>query len=55
VISNLIPDEVEQLIDPKNWRKAIARENRGRKRVDAAAATWTKVEALLRGCKGGRP
>jgi hypothetical protein len=49
VISDLIRDELEQLIEPKAWRKALAREERGRKLLEAAAANWTKVEKVVEG------
>jgi hypothetical protein len=47
VIANLIRGEIDQLIDRKAWRKALARENQGRKLLDAAAANWTMVEKCL--------
>jgi hypothetical protein len=49
VISDLIRTEIEGLTDERAWRKALAREQRGRKTLAAAAANWTKVEKLLRG------
>jgi hypothetical protein len=47
VIADLVRREIESLIDPQRWRKAIARENRGRKLIANAARNWTKVEKLL--------
>jgi hypothetical protein len=48
VIANLIRTELDKLIDRKAWDKAEANEERGCKLLDAAAANWTKVEAVLR-------
>jgi hypothetical protein len=42
VIAGLIRSELEALIDPAAWRKALAREQRERKQLDAVAANWTK-------------
>ena len=47
VIADLIRDELEPRIDAEAWRKQIAREQRGRKLLDAAAASWTEVEKVL--------
>jgi hypothetical protein len=47
VIADLIRTEIESLIEPKAWAKALAREQRGRKLLGAAAANWTKVEKLF--------
>jgi hypothetical protein len=47
LIADLIRTEVEQLIDWRRWRSAKAREERGRRLLDAAAANWTKVEKVL--------
>jgi hypothetical protein len=47
VIADLIRREVEALINPKHWRKAIAHENRGRELIANAASNWAKVEKLL--------
>jgi hypothetical protein len=49
VIADLIRTEIESLIEPKAWAKALARETRGRKLLGAAAGNWTMVEKLLRG------
>jgi hypothetical protein len=48
VIADLIRTEIESLIEPKAWAKALAREQRGRKLLGAAAENWTQVEKLLR-------
>jgi hypothetical protein len=47
VIADLIRAEVEGLIDRPQWDAAKAKEKRGRRLLDAAAANWTKVEKLL--------
>jgi hypothetical protein len=49
VIADLIHTEIELLIEPKAWAKALARETRGRKLLTAAAKNWTMVEKLLNG------
>jgi hypothetical protein len=49
VIADLIRTEIESLLEPKAWAKALAHEQRGRKLLGAAAENWTKVEKLLRG------
>jgi len=46
-VADLIRREIESLIDPKRWRKAVARENRSRKLIANAANNRTKVEKLL--------
>ena len=48
VIADLIRTEIESLIEPNAWAKALAHEGRGRKLLGAAAANWTMVEKLLR-------
>jgi hypothetical protein len=49
LIADLIRTEIESLLEPKAWAKALAHERRGRKLLGAAAENWTKVEKLLRG------
>ena len=49
VMADLIRTEIESLIEPNAWAKALAHESRGRELLDAAARNWTKVEKLLRG------
>ena len=41
VIAGLIRSEIDALIDPAAWRKALAREQRERKLLDATAENWT--------------
>ncbi len=48
VISDLIRNEIEALIDQKLWRKALASEDSGRKILARVADNWTKVEKMLR-------
>jgi hypothetical protein len=47
VIADLIRTEIESLIEPKAWAKALAHEQRGRKLLATAAGNWTKVEKLF--------
>jgi hypothetical protein len=48
VISDLIRNEIEGLIDHNRWRKAAASEDRGRQMLATVAGNWTKVEKMLR-------
>jgi hypothetical protein len=48
VIVALIRGEVDTLIDPVAWRKALAREKRERKLLAVTAENWAKVQKLLR-------
>jgi hypothetical protein len=48
VISDLIRNQIEALIDQKLWRKAVASEDRSREMLARVADNWTKVEKMLR-------
>jgi hypothetical protein len=56
-IADLIRPEIESMIDRKLWRRAAAAEIRGRRRLEAAAADWPAVEAMIDGRPrpGSRP
>jgi hypothetical protein len=42
VIAALIRNEIEGMIDYAEWDEAVAKEERGRKQLEAVAANWTK-------------
>jgi hypothetical protein len=48
VIADLIRTEIEGLLDRKAWARALAKEQRRRRLLDAAAENWTTVEKILR-------
>ena len=55
VIADLIRTEIEAMIDMVKWKAALAKEQRGRRQIEAVAANWTKVEKFLkRKDTGGR-
>jgi hypothetical protein len=47
VIANLIRAELDVLIEPEAWGRALADEKRGRRQLAAMAANWTKVRKML--------
>jgi hypothetical protein len=46
-MADLIRTEIESLIEPNAWAKALTHESRGRKLLGAVARNWPKVEKLL--------
>ena len=48
VISNLVRDELDNLIDSDTWASAIAVENDNRSILTAAAGNWSLVKSVLR-------
>jgi hypothetical protein len=48
VIVGLIRDALDELIDPKAWDKARAKQTPNRKLMRAVADDWAKVEKLVR-------
>ena len=49
VISDLIRDEITELIDESKWKSALTMEKRNRGLLHRAAENWSKVEKLLKG------
>ncbi len=47
VIDSLIRDQLNELIDQKRWREAIAREEKSRRLLNEAATRWDEVAELL--------
>jgi hypothetical protein len=47
VIADLIRSELDGLIEPKAWRRAMAREQSERRTLSSVAGNWTLVEKLL--------
>ena len=47
MIANLIQSELEGMIDQKLWRKAKKAEEKGRRRLAAAATNWPLVETII--------
>jgi hypothetical protein len=55
VISDLVRDELDNLIDPAAWASAIADENDNRSILTAAAGNWSLVKSALKSASGGTP
>jgi hypothetical protein len=49
VLADLVRPELEAMMNPDLWRKALARERRGRQTLNRAATNWTLVEKTLKG------
>ena len=47
VIADLVRREIEGLIEPRRWRKAMASENRNQRLLANVARNWAKVEQTL--------
>jgi hypothetical protein len=48
VISDLIRDELESMIDHKAWRRSKAKETSGRSLLNKVAENWSKVKKTLK-------
>ena len=55
VISDLVRDELVNLIDADAWASAIADENDNRSILTAAAGNWSLVKSALKSASGGTP
>jgi hypothetical protein len=55
VIANLIRAEIEPMIDRRAWKRAEAKERRGRKLLTAAANNWALIEKSLLGPRPQSP